>query len=613
MHDLVKALRCRLAAAPADLDNMRQLSVRATLVPGSEAELRPILASLESAAPALINEQGRPTIMRVDAWMCHADMVNLNGDAFIGEELQAIVEAGLFQAPDFGVMDWNHSAVLQWNEDPTLIGVWYGSSYEMDESVGKMGVRVQGMMFAWLFPEQANEMLADQERFGYVNFSMACMAKSVEFGTIDGRRAAILHNPTFFTNSALNKPPADPAAKGRVSEKPETWEEWPSDLQLANADADEYDQSADEVEVELDEAWDVSETKTNFPKAGDDKVVSLRNSNYRVFPLTYAQDLKENWPEIWSRGGNIRGNDQYRKLTPVVRRGGKVDGATEERAVRLREAWAARHYEDKRLNGVVAQIKWFVVGSQGLSAMKAVINEAKDMVKRQRAEAAARLAGQQAPAPIESPTLRAAAHEHSADAQESQMEIDALKAQLAEAQGLVGTLTATVKEKDEAIAAASEKVTALQDEVAKLTAKAQDAELSVTALSKQLEDAQGAFTALETELSEVKAQLSTYEQREAEVAQKARLAERIAELPEPVRQAHDARDEDAKAKAEARWIAYSDEEWVDYLAEMKSLFPEGRLAMAARTAREGGALPGGTDPEADALQSEIRSLIKKTA
>jgi hypothetical protein len=108
---------------------------------------------------------------------------------------------------------------------------------------------------------------------------------------------------------------------------------------------------------------------TDFPRKGDDQKVSLRNSQWQLFPLAYAEDLKENYPSIWRRGGNIRGNDQFRKLAPVARRGGSVESESEE---------------NDRLAGVVAQIKWLAVGSRGLSHMKQVINEAKQRVRDNR-------------------------------------------------------------------------------------------------------------------------------------------------------------------------------------------------------------------------------------
>ena len=118
-----------------------------------------------------------------------------------------------------------------------------------------------------------------------------------------------------------------------------------------------------------------SKHRTNFPKRGDDEKVSLRNSEYDSFPLAYALKLKEEHPDIWRKGGNILGNTQFNRLRKV--KAGGVKTPTDEKAVRLREAWAARHFKDYRLAGVVAQIKWLVVGSRGISHMKQVIDEAR--------------------------------------------------------------------------------------------------------------------------------------------------------------------------------------------------------------------------------------------
>lgn len=123
--------------------------------------------------------------------------------------------------------------------------------------------------------------------------------------------------------------------------------------------------------------------ETDFPKQGGDDKVSLRNSQYKIFDPDYVDKLKEDWPQIWKRGGNIRGNEQYRKLRPVIARGGAPDGPAEEKAVRLREAWAARHYRNNRLAGVVALMKWFVVGAIGEKRMKAVVEAEKDRLRKQ--------------------------------------------------------------------------------------------------------------------------------------------------------------------------------------------------------------------------------------
>ena len=124
-------------------------------------------------------------------------------------------------------------------------------------------------------------------------------------------------------------------------------------------------------------AFETKAPKTNFPTRGDDLKVSLRNSQYDSFPLAYALKLRDEHPDIWRKGGNILGNTQFNRLRKVHGQMGEAKTPTDEKAVRLREAWAARHLKDFRLAGVVAQIKWLVVGSRGISHMKQVIDEAR--------------------------------------------------------------------------------------------------------------------------------------------------------------------------------------------------------------------------------------------
>lgn len=127
---------------------------------------------------------------------------------------------------------------------------------------------------------------------------------------------------------------------------------------------------------------------TNFPQAGDDKPVSLANSQWPVFPVGEAQALKDDWPAIWSEGGNVRGNQQFALLAPMAseRRGPRT--AAEEEAVRLREAWIARHRGDFRLPGVVALVKWLAVSERGLDHMRTVLDEAKAKLNEKRTMAA---------------------------------------------------------------------------------------------------------------------------------------------------------------------------------------------------------------------------------
>lgn len=111
---------------------------------------------------------------------------------------------------------------------------------------------------------------------------------------------------------------------------------------------------------------------TDFPTKGDDLKISLRNSQYPQFDRAWAERLKSEHPEIWRAGGNIRGNTAF-LLWGRAREGSETEAVLAW--IREREAWAARHFEDFRLAGVVAQIKWGVIGSRGEAYMKNLINE----------------------------------------------------------------------------------------------------------------------------------------------------------------------------------------------------------------------------------------------
>jgi len=125
---------------------------------------------------------------------------------------------------------------------------------------------------------------------------------------------------------------------------------------------------------------------TNFPEAGDDKKISLRNSNFPQFDYSFAKAMKENTPKIWRAGGNIRGNEAYEYWTKA-RDGNESEGTL--KWIKEREAWASRHFRDGKqfkddptlqpnmsnVAGVVAQIKWGVIGTLGEQRMKDVILE----------------------------------------------------------------------------------------------------------------------------------------------------------------------------------------------------------------------------------------------
>jgi hypothetical protein len=153
------------------------------------------------------------------------------------------------------------------------------------------------------------------------------------------------------------------------------------------------DPEPEEPEDPLDEddlkGYELKE-RTNFPKRGDDKKISLRNSNYPQFDFRFASALAEDnskvGKKIWKAGGNIRGTDAFR-LWEKARDGSDTPAVLSW--IREREAWAARHLRDgdqfvsgtlspnlSNIGGIIAQIKWGVINPKlGEQGMKDVVLE----------------------------------------------------------------------------------------------------------------------------------------------------------------------------------------------------------------------------------------------
>lgn len=117
--------------------------------------------------------------------------------------------------------------------------------------------------------------------------------------------------------------------------------------------------------------------------AQDEKVTSFGKSKWPMFDRSFAERIKKEYPKIWAAGGNIKGNDQYRILTQIAEQGGVAKTRAQVEALELREAWIARHAQDFRLPGVIAQIKWLAIGSRGEDFMKNVV---RDQIKKTEAK-----------------------------------------------------------------------------------------------------------------------------------------------------------------------------------------------------------------------------------
>ena len=158
--------------------------------------------------------------------------------------------------------------------------------------------------------------------------------------------------------------------------------------------------STEEAEVVMEQIFEMEpenikekpkKDRTNFPSPGDDMAVRISNSKYKMFPYGYAKSLKEDYPEIWRRGGNggnpptsFTGNDAFNRWSKY-QSGDRSESVLNW--VRRRERFMGRHQNNNRLAGVVAAIKWGGVLNMGVPAMKKVISDQKKVVRSRRKEA----------------------------------------------------------------------------------------------------------------------------------------------------------------------------------------------------------------------------------
>lgn len=184
--------------------------------PTDDPEVAALMAAVDLAAAPPLLTNGKPTIMRVVAWMAH-EGVNTNRLEFLADDLGPAAEA--IRAPNLLPMDFNHSAFRPFSGFPKAIGVWYKAEKRWDskakEGKGAYGILAEGMIWSWLFPDESTTLLAEQERNGgHIDFSMACLPSSTTLTSDENGPKEIAHKPIYLTNSALDVPPADKDAVG---------------------------------------------------------------------------------------------------------------------------------------------------------------------------------------------------------------------------------------------------------------------------------------------------------------------------------------------------------------------------------------------------------------
>lgn len=268
----------------------------------------------------------------------------------------------------------------------------------------------------------------------------------------------------------------------------------PPFYQLINTNTNEVVDEMALLKQELAEALSAyaKEKITNFPERGDNLAITLRNSQWELFDPSFAAMIKEKHPDIWRLGGNIRGNSQYRKLSQALGKSSDDLSDTLKDAIKLREAWTARHYRDFRIAGVIAQIKWLAVGSRGEKYMKELVKEEirkrRDRKRKFQKEVSYFMDEGVKDLITEEPTVEV-------EAEDMEQEIS-LKDMITEiVKEVMATMKSEMSEKE------MDKSEAMKEE-------------EVEMVESEKKDMEEKYSAYESEIASLKAQLQVYENKE---------------------------------------------------------------------------------------------------
>jgi hypothetical protein len=120
------------------------------------------------------------------------------------------------------------------------------------------------------------------------------------------------------------------------------------------------------------------EDPQEFRKGGTAKIIFNPNHIPNKWIYSYAKKIKENYPKVWDMGGNIFGNEAFKNLERVVKRGYWTDN--EEWMYIKWQSFVARHHKDFRIAGTVAMLKWLDKTDKGWNYMKDLID--KEVAKK---------------------------------------------------------------------------------------------------------------------------------------------------------------------------------------------------------------------------------------
>ena len=105
-----------------------------------------------------------------------------------------------------------------------------------------------------------------------------------------------------------------------------------------------------------------------------DAILTISDSKWPFFDVRYAVDFKSEYPELWASAGGEKSDYAHEVLLDIVENNGIALTPEQVEVLELREGWINRHRNDSSPIGVIAQVKWLAVNSNGEGFMKKSIN-----------------------------------------------------------------------------------------------------------------------------------------------------------------------------------------------------------------------------------------------
>jgi len=99
---------------------------------------------------------------------------------------------------------------------------------------------------------------------------------------------------------------------------------------------------------------------------------SIASSSFEPFDLEFANNVKENYPKVWSMYGNVKGDKNFSNYEKASL--SEIDQELSQWLLE-REDWATKHVKESTANSLVAQMKMGVVCSQGIDFHKSALLE----------------------------------------------------------------------------------------------------------------------------------------------------------------------------------------------------------------------------------------------